>query len=155
MHIVKSAYVHDCKCKIHSDTFRYAQNNMCISECIQTKNTIRYKQICTSTLVHMCRYVDLKYIQIQADMHFYTGAYLTVSCCMRTAFSKHTYTYACYTAHKITQYIQIHAHTFRYMYVHITYALCILDMHMDVCRAYPCLYVFVLILHTYHIKQCI
>jgi hypothetical protein len=39
--------------------------------------------------------------------------------------------------------------------VHITYALCICDMHMDVCRAYPCLYVFVLILHTYHIKQCI
>ena len=129
------AYLNVYRQKIQSHTGRYAPQKQ----------------------VHICRYVDLKYIQIQADMHFYIGAYLTVSCCMKTAFSKHTYTYARDTAHKKTQYIQtrIHAHTCRYRYVHITYALCICDMHMDVCRAYPCLYVFVLILHTYHIKQCI
>ncbi len=103
----------------------------------------------------MCRYVDSKYIQIHADMHFYIGAYLTVWCSMNTAFSKHTYSYAQDTAHKKTQYIQIHAHICRYRYVHITYALCICDMHMDVCCAYPCVYVYVLFLHTYHIKQCI
>ena len=28
-------------------------------------------------------------------------------------------------------------------------------MHMNVCCAYPLLYVYVCILHTYHIKQCI
>jgi hypothetical protein len=49
MHMNMSAYVQVCGLIIHSDTFKYAQYTMCISECIQTKNTIRYKQICTST----------------------------------------------------------------------------------------------------------
>ena len=71
MHVIKSAYVHECGGKIQSDTFKYAQDNMCISECIQTRNTVRYKQICTSKtgaylLVcrleihsHTCRYAPL------------------------------------------------------------------------------------------------
>ncbi len=130
MHRTKCAYLNVYRHKIQSDTNRYAYQKQ----------------------VHICRYVDSKYIQIHADMHLYIVVYLTVSCCMNTAISKHTYTYARDTDHKKTEYIPIHAHIFRYRYVHITYAPCICDMNMDVCCAYLGLYVYVLILHTYHIK---
>ena len=133
MHRTKCAYLNVYKHKIQSHTNRYAPQKH----------------------VHICRYVTSKYIQIHADMHLYIGAYLTVSCCMNTAISKHTYTYARDTDHKRTQYILIHSHTCRYCCVHITYAPCISDMHLDVCCAYLCLYVYVFFLHTYHIKRCI
>ena len=131
MHRTKCAYLNVYKHKIQSHTNRYAPQKP----------------------VHICRYVTSKYIQIHADMHLYIGAYLTVSCCMNTAISKHTYTYARDTDHKRTQYILIHSHTCRYWSVHITYAPCISDMHLDVCCAYLSLYVYVFFLHTYHIKR--
>ena len=133
MHRTTCAYLNVYRQEIQSDTNRYAPQKQ----------------------VHICWYVDLKYIHIHADMHLYIGAYLTVSSCMNTAISKHTYTYARDTDHKKIKYIPIHAHTCRYRYVHITYAPCISDMHRDVCRAYPGLYVYVLFLHTYHIHRCI
>ena len=139
MHILRSAYVHVCSCKIHSDTFRYAHDNMCISECILTQNTIRYEQICTSKWVHISRYVDSKYIQIHADMHFFLGAYLTVSCCMNTALSKHTYSYAQDTAHR-------KPNTYRYMNIHADRYMCISDMH---CAYVICTWMYVVHIHCY------
>ncbi len=128
---------------------------MCISECIQTQNTVRYKQICTSktgAYLQVCR----------LEIHSNTCRYAPLHRCISdsimlydTAISKHTYTYARDTDHKKTQYILIHSHTCRSRYVHITYAPCISNMHLDVCCAYPCVYVYVLFLHTYHIKRCI
>ena len=138
--------------QIHSNMYRTKCANLNVYRPKIQSDTNRYAY---QKHVHICMYVDLKYIQIHADMHLYIGAYLTVSSCMNTAISKHTYTYARDTDHNKTQYIPIHSHTCSYWYVHITYAQCISDMHLDVCCAYQRVYVYVLFLHTYHIKRCI
>ncbi len=121
------AYLNVYRQKIQSHTGRYAPQK----------------------LVHICRYVDLKYIHIQADMHFYIGAYLIVSCCMKTAFSKHTYTYARDTAHKKTQYIQIHAHTCRYRYLHITHICTVHMRYAHGCMSCISMFICVCINFTY------
>jgi len=119
--------------QIQSDTYRYALLEKCICACIQAKNTVTYIQICTAV----------------------RNAYVHVSACMSAEYSRHTGTYALDTAPMSRRYIQIQCNTCRYKSVHITYALCICDMHSVVSCAYVSAYVYVFLAHTSHIYQSI
>ncbi len=112
---------------------RAACTSVCMYVCIQEQNTVTYMQICIA----------------------FKSAYVYVSACMSVECSGHTCTYALDTAPMSQRYIQIQCNTCRYKFVHITYALCICDMHSVVSCAYVCAYVCVSFSHTYHINQCI
>ena len=132
---------------MQSDTIRYIQMctqlhcfQKCICACIQQQNTATDIRICTAL----------------------RNAYVHVSAYKSAEYSRHTGTYyALDTAPMSNRYIQIQCNTCRYKSVHITYALCICDMHSVVSCAYVSAYeyVFFKLAHwhtvTSHIYQSI
>ena len=108
-----------------------------------------YLYVCQA---HIHPDMSVTYIQICTALR---NAYVHVSACMSAEYSRHTGTYALDTAPMSRRYIQIQCNTCRYKSVHITYALCICDMHSVVSCAYASAYVYVFLAHTSHIYQSI